>query len=356
MTTASPTRNPFLALLGEVKGPVDTALEALLLHERRTFGALGDEVNAMLESAETLCRGGKRLRAGLIAAGFDAFARDPRPVNPQVIGAGVAVELLQSYFLIHDDWMDQDATRRGNPTVHTELARRFGGAHLGACSAVLAGDFLLTLAHREFHRVALATTKPAELLAAFTQMQLAAVVGQQLDVVGQTRNALSVYELKTGSYTVNGPLAVGALLGGANPDVLPALAGFAMPAGIGFQVRDDLLNLFTPSEQTGKPRGSDITSGKWTWTAQWVQSHAAADYRVVFERAFGNRDASPETLAAALQCVEDCGAREATENFVREQERACLEALARLTASRILTERGGSLLGAAVQALLHRSI
>lgn len=355
MTASAPAPNPFLDLLREIKSPIDAVLERRLGEEARVYGALGEEVQWMLESALVLCRGGKRLRAGLVAAGYEAVSKLPSVNHAAVLTTGVAVELLQSYFLVHDDWMDQDATRRGNPTVHTDLTSRFGDAHLGACGAILAGDFLVAMAHREFHGVALQAVDPAPLLAAFTQMQLAAVAGQQLDVIGRTRNALSVYELKTGSYTVSGPLALGALLGGAPASVLPSIAKFAMPAGIAFQLRDDLLNLFASSDQTGKPRGSDITSGKWTWTAQWVKHHANAADVATFDAAFGVRDASDAALSAALCAVRDCGALDATEQFIADREKECQTALAALTRELDLSSNGVALLQSAVVALLHRS-
>lgn len=351
--TSAPPKNPFLDLLRRVKSAVDAELDHVLAGETQSYGPLGDEVQWMLESATTLCRGGKRLRAGLIAAGYQ-IASGRSDVPERVITAGVAAELLQSYFLVHDDWMDQDNTRRGNLTVHVELAHRFDDVHLGACGSVLAGDFLVALAHREFHRVALGHSQAAALLSEFTKMQLAAVVGQQLDVIGRTRNALSVYELKTGSYTVSGPLCIGALLGGAPVSTLSALSEFALPAGVAFQLRDDLLNLFAAPDQTGKPRGSDITAGKWTWTAQWLKRHADGQSLEHFERAFGKRDASPAELEAALEAVHDSGARAATEAFISERERESHSALAKLDRQMELTPDGVELLGAAVVALLHR--
>lgn len=355
MTAVAPDPKPFLTLLSSVKGPVDAALDEVIGREQASLSVLGEEVAWMLESALTLCRGGKRLRAGLVAAGYEAASQTAAPSTPDVVTAGVAVELLQSYFLVHDDWMDQDDTRRGNPTVHADLARRFGDSHLGACGGVLAGDLLVTLAHREFQGVALDSSRTRELLTEFTRMQVAAIAGQQLDVVGRTRNVLSVYELKTGSYTVHGPLAIGLLLGGASPDTLKLVNDFALPVGIAFQLRDDLLNLFSPPAETGKPQGSDITAGKWTWTAQWLKNNAGAGERSHFDAAFGNRSADPATLKAALEEVTASGARAATERYLAELEQRSASALDALIASLDSPERGRILLQSAVSALLHRS-
>jgi geranylgeranyl diphosphate synthase type I len=192
-------------------------------------------------------------------------------------------------------------------------------------------------------------------LSEFTRMQVAAIAGQQLDVVGRTRNVLSVYELKTGSYTVHGPLALGLLLGGASPDTLKLVDDFAVPVGIAFQLRDDLLNLFSPPTETGKPQGSDITAGKWTWTAQWLHRNTASSERPHFDAAFGNRNAEPAVLNAALEEVSASGARAATERYLAELERRSAAALTTLLASLDSPERGRILLQSAVSALLHRS-
>ena len=353
----SSTPNPFLLLLGQLKPLLDARLEAVLAAECATRGPLGPEVDAMLRAASALSRGGKRLRAGLLAAGYLGFQAETQgfvsasDLPFAVLEGGVALELLQSYFLIHDDWMDQDATRRGCPTVHTTLSERFGASHLGACGAILAGDYVVTLAHQTFHNVALGASCARELLNEFSAMQLAAVVGQQLDVVALTKDALKIYELKTGSYTVNGPLSVGALLGGANKEVLNAINGFAKPTGIAFQLRDDLLNLFAATELTGKPLAGDILAGKWTWTAQWVLSNAETQHKLQFQAAFGRADASVDVLASAIRAVEASGARAATEAHIAQLYATAREQLNRLP----LNARGRALWAGALDALVHRA-
>src|SRR5690606_34900161 len=95
-------------------------------------------------------------------------------------------------------------------------------------------------------------------------MQLAAIAGQQLDIVGKARDPELTYELKTASYTVRGPLLMGAELAGANKPTRVALDQFSRPAGIAFQLRDDLIGVFGDARSTGKPRGSDLKAGKNT--------------------------------------------------------------------------------------------
>src|SRR4051812_33079470 len=107
----------FPSVLEGVRRDVEQALVEIWEAARAEHAALGPAVAKPLEAARELClRGGKRLRAGLVATGYivGGGGRDVRPC----VGVCCAVELLQTYFLIHDDWMDQDSLRRGGPAVH----------------------------------------------------------------------------------------------------------------------------------------------------------------------------------------------------------------------------------------------
>src|SRR5262245_15143459 len=132
--------------------------------------------------AELSRRGGKRLRPALAVLGFRAVRS--RAHLDTALDAGVALELLQAYFLIHDDWMDGDSVRRGGPSVHALLTERLGSERLGAASAILAGDYAQALALEVLASLDVEAEIASRVLAAFAEMQLAAVAGQQIDLVG----------------------------------------------------------------------------------------------------------------------------------------------------------------------------
>jgi geranylgeranyl diphosphate synthase type I len=92
---------------------------------------------------------------------------------------------LQAYFLIHDDWMDQDEMRRGGPSVHAYLAKKFRNVRLGHSSAILAGDYSVALATEALARAEMPKARAQRIFACFAQMQIDAVIGQQLDLVGR---------------------------------------------------------------------------------------------------------------------------------------------------------------------------
>jgi geranylgeranyl diphosphate synthase type I len=296
-----------------------------------------------------LClRGGKRLRPALVVAGYRAASCQGD--LDTAIDAGVALELLHAYLLIHDDWMDQDSVRRGGPAVHALLARRFRSERVGCAAGILAGDYAAGLAAEALSRLELPPSRAMRIWACFAQMQLDAVAGQQLDLIGRTRSVESVYALKTASYTVRGPLLLGAQLASARTRVLTALDRYSLPVGVAFQLRDDLLGVFGNSSQTGKPTASDLRSGKRTvLLTTGLRRARGRDHRVL-KSVVGNAHASQAKLSAAAQVLERCGARKVVEDRIEE-----LLGRARLAlrAGRIKPEATALLEGAA-QALTDR--
>ncbi|MCC6214131.1 MAG: polyprenyl synthetase family protein [Polyangiaceae bacterium] len=335
--------NAFHALLGAVRKPVDARLALLLEQRAAAARAHGPEVGDMVDSLRSLClRGGKRLRAALLVAGYRS-ASAKAPLEP-AIEAGVALELVQSYFLVHDDWMDRDDVRRGGPAVHAELARTFRSRHLGAAAAILAGDYAAALAVGVLAGVPMPGAATRRIWEAFSEMQVDATMGQQLDVIGRTTTPEAGYALKTTSYTVRGPLRLGALLGGGGSRLLAAIDRYSAPLGLAFQLRDDLLNAFGDPATTGKPLGSDLREGKRTpLLLHGLKRARGRDHRLL-HAAVGNASATEAQVRRALEVLERVGAREAIEGRVDELTR---EALERLAGSRLTPEGHGLLEGAA---------
>lgn len=307
--------NPFVALLRRVQPEIEHKLASFLDDRLSATRALGTEVQALVREVRRLTLlGGKRLRPALVVAGLRTVSSSA-PLEP-ALDAGVALELLHTYFLIHDDWMDGDRVRRGGPSVHVALAQRFASEHKGNASAILAGDYALALACDALSRVATPPARLRAVFSAFAEMQLGAVAGQQLDMVGQGRDVELGYALKTGSYTVEGPLKLGALLGGAKPATLAALSRYARPAGVAFQLRDDLLSLFGDPAQTGKPLASDLMSGKRTLLLRLALRRGKAAELSVIKKVLENPGAKLPAVRSALRAIEATGAVELVEKRI----------------------------------------
>jgi len=344
---ASPT-NPFLSLLSAVQTEVDQRLRGFLETRLDIARRHGPEVLEMVSAVRDLClRGGKRLRPALLVAGYRSASQRAR-LQP-AFDAGVALELLQAYLLIHDDWMDGDLVRRGGPAVHARLAKHFRSEHKGHASGILAGDYASAVALEALSRVEMKASAARPAFACFAEMQLDAIAGQQLDLIGGEYDVELAYQLKTGSYTVRGPLRLGAILASAGDETLQALDRFALPIGIAFQLRDDLLSAFGEPKQTGKPLGNDLRAGKRTALLAAGLKLARGKELRALKLAVGNAQATEAQLRSALSVLETSGARATIEARVSELSRAGLGEL-----ERGVSRQGVELLSGATEALTAR--
>lgn len=305
-------------ILPEVERDLTARLDAAVLRSS------APDARAMVEALRALAlRGGKRLRALLVCAGHAAYGGEPRAV----VAAASGFEILQAYLLAHDDWMDQDDVRRGGPSVHAMLRERFQDERAGAIGAVLAGDLGSALAFEAALSVPLEPENVRSAVAELARVHADVVLGQMLDVRNTAADQASVeamHALKTASYTVRGPLRVGALLAGAK-DLAP-LDAFAAPLGVAFQLQDDLLGAFGDPKATGKPRGSDLREGKRT--ALVVQAMHDRALAPLLDRVLGVSDAPDEEVSALLERMGH--ARAGVEQRIAEllgEARAALPAL-----------------------------
>jgi geranylgeranyl diphosphate synthase type I len=343
MSPNEPIGPSFTALLARVRPHVDHLLLTRWDAEIARLGRHGADVVAIADAARDLTmRGGKRFRAALVVAAYAGVAPDA-PIE-HAYQAGVALELLQTYLLIQDDWIDGDATRRGGPAAHAALAARLGSAHLGAGCAVLASDFTWGLAMSVLAGIDLPAQQTLDAVRLVMAVHQDVVIGQALDVLGHAENVEVMHDLKTGSYTVRGPIALGATLAGAGAETLEALHQYALPLGVAFQLRDDLLGTFGTPDETGKPVGNDLRTGKRTAILAEAEARLSVIQRAALDRAFGRADATDAEIVAATAALEACGARAAVATRLAG---LCAAAQARAEALPLTAAGRGWLSGAA---------
>ena len=219
---------------------------------------------------------GKMIRGCLVHLGWSiggAGTVAPDAEAASVVAAGAAMELFQSGLLVHDDIMDRDVVRRGLPSIFQQYAQMAGRdghadpAHVGQAQGICAGDVACFMAFELLSRV----RAPAlgEVLALCARELSAVGIAQMQDVAwGASKDGvkvddiLTMYRYKTGRYSFALPLAAGALIAGAAPDVREKLETCGESLGLLFQIRDDDLGLFGDEKELGKPVGSDIREGK----------------------------------------------------------------------------------------------
>ena len=308
--TAQSSAHAIEPWIGQVTTGVNARLEAFFAEKHAHARELSPRAPELISAVEDLTmRGGKRLRPLAIFAGFRATSREVSEFDWQaILTLGAAIELLQSYLLIQDDWMDDDEQRRGGPSTHVAMTQKFGDARLGASLAILAGDVAMGFAVELLHATQFPPRRTYEALRTFNDMHMEVVFGQQLDLLAHEDVSLTQH-LKTGSYTMRGPIALGCLLADAGLAQQQALMQFAQPLGIAFQLRDDLISMFGDPALTGKPAGHDLREGKHTALVAEARRLLSASDRACLDTVLGNRSASLSAVQAAMAMLEYSGAR-----------------------------------------------
>lgn len=321
MTT--PTERDFTL---EVRVATDAQLTSFFAARRAEMIASAPEAELLVAGLEDLTmRGGaKRLRPAVMVAAQRSIRPEARLSD--VVAACAGLEVLQSYLLVHDDWMDGDLERRGGPSVHAMLRKQVGGDHLGDALAILAGDLGNAYAWDLVIESAARAPNPSAVLSVFSRMQRDVVAGQALDLRASS-DVTRMQQLKTGSYTVDGPLALGATLAGATPAQLEGLARFGVPIGEAFQVRDDLLGTFGDTAVTGKPVGNDLRAGKRTAIVREAETTVPQADRRALTHVFGRADASELEIREAMQMLEQSGVRGRVETRLESLLKSALDAL-----------------------------
>lgn len=233
-----------------VRSRVDAVLATELRARRDELSALDPSAAALVEEIERLlAAGGKRLRPAFCYLGYRAAGGSE---GEPIVRAAAALELLHTFALVHDDVMDEATERRGVETTHVRFTRAFpgGSAARGRSAAVLVGDLAAVLAEALFRSSGFPRGRLDQAFVRFDRMRLEMAAGQYLDLLGAARRDLvsaeHVAELKTASYTVAGPLLIGAALAGANEELEARLLAYGRPAGEAFQLRDDVLDHEAP--------------------------------------------------------------------------------------------------------------
>ena len=319
--------------LTAVAGPVEARLREVLSEETDRWVAVDADLGPPMDTlARFVLAGGKRLRPAFCHWAF--VGAGGAPEDPLVVGTGAAFELLHAFALVHDDVMDGSETRRGDRTVHVEFdalhadgrwrgeARRFGEG-----VAILIGDLAEVFADR------LMSGAPPAAFAVWNELKIELNVGQYLDVLGTARGrtdlatARRIARYKSGKYTIERPLHVGAALAGRLDELGAALSAYGEPLGEAFQLRDDVLGTFGDERRTGKPVGDDLREGKPTPMLAIARERASGADAELLERV-GRPGLGADEVADVQAVFESTGARseiEATIGALTDEAVAALE-------------------------------
>ncbi|KQM13881.1 polyprenyl synthetase family protein [Novosphingobium sp. Leaf2] len=265
--------------LSRIAEEIDGAFDALLPVPEDARARL---IEAMRYAA---IGGGKRLRPLLVAGVAEMYGVQ----REAAIRAGVAIEAIHAYSLIHDDLpcMDDDAVRHGKPTVHLAFDQ---------ATAVLAGDSLHAFAFEVL-------ADPATSADPFTRVELIQTLGhasgaqgmaggQMMDLVAETtqfdlHTVTRLQQLKTGAL-LGAAVEMGAILGRVMPEGRTHLRGYARDIGLAFQIADDLIDHEGDAALAGKAVGKDAAAGKQTFVSLLGAERAREQARMLVDQAIAH--------------------------------------------------------------------
>ncbi len=338
----APAAPPSLARVGAA---IEARVQTLLDAEIERWILVDPALHAPLEALRSLVMaGGKRLRPAFCHWAFVGSGGDPE--DPIVVDVGAALELLHTFALVHDDVMDNAHLRRGRPSVHAAAiddhaasGGRGEGRRFGEGVAILVGDFAFVYADM------LVAALGPEARSIYDELRVELCVGQYLDLAAtasgarDSSQARRIEWYKSGKYTVERPLHLGASLAGRAHDLTGPLSAFGLPLGEAFQMRDDLLSVFGDPAVTGKPVGDDLREGKLTPLVAATAQLADAAGRELLDR-IGAPDITADEIVALAQVMIDCGAVHEVETAI---EALVAESLAALDQAPITSDARAAL-------------
>ena len=336
LTPAPTVPDSLTVVVPAVEGRIRELLDAEALRWSLVDDALLQPLTAL---SDFVLAGGKRLRPAFCHWAYVGAGGDP--ASPAIVDAGAALEMLHTFALVHDDVMDGSDRRRGRTTVHLDFASRHLRAgwrgesrRFGEGVAILVGDLAFVYADILMGGV------PPQAAEVFHQLRLELNIGQYLDMVGTAASrvdeaaARRIACYKSGKYTVERPLHLGAALAGRLDDLGPDLSAYGLPLGEAFQLRDDILGAFGEAAATGKPVGEDLRDGKPTPLLAIATARADERGRALLDRV-GAADLSDSEVADLQDLFVETGARDETE---RRVEVLLAEAVAALNRSSLNAE------------------
>lgn len=283
---------------------------------------------------------GKRIRPALMYYTYLTMAGKSFGRNMQAMHGAMAIEFLHTFFIIHDDIADRDDFRRGKLTMHhiyrrlAEKNHNFSDAvHYGNSQALTIGDMAYGFSDEIVSSINFDQAIKKKFLKKLGDIIFITVIGQVSDIWAasekkniSSRDVMLILKHKTGRYTTEGPIHLGAILAGASGKNLKCLSEYAVPLGIAYQIQDDILGVFGTSAETGKPVGADIREGKKTLLAVKALEFADSAQKKEILKTLGNAKATAKGIERVKKIMVETGSfdysKKLKEKLVKKSDNA----------------------------------
>ncbi len=284
--------------------------------------------------------GGKRLRPIITLLAAESVGGKYR----SALDAAVAVELLHTFTLVHDDIIDNANSRRGIETIHKKWCTN---------TAILAGDMLAGIAYKSLLQTR--TEQLAEIAKVFTNAFITVCEGQDLDIEYGKKNLISVdqyYEMikKKTACLISAAAEIGAIVGGGSKKQVAALRSYGTNLGIAFQINDDLLDITGNADTLGKPTGKDILEGKKTILLLKALEFAGPDDLALLKQVANRQLKGDKKIESVKNIYHKLGVTEfARKEVIKYTQKA------KRNISGIKTNEAAGLLAGLAEKIIHRN-
>jgi geranylgeranyl diphosphate synthase type I len=323
--------------INERKALISEFIADYLQQKSKELSAVNVWGKDVSERVNSFTKDGKMIRGALILFSHEMCGNHNQRY---ALRSAAAIELLQSYLLIHDDIMDRDKFRRGNPSIFHQYSLMFPNLpndqseHFGTSMGICAGDVSIFLAlNLLLDDKSDPHIKNSVMELFFREMTLVGF-GQMQDIyfgvsnkIPETKDVIDLYTYKTSRYTFSLPLKAGALISGdtVNAEIL---FNIGIKLGIIFQIRDDELGLFGESDKIGKVAGSDVREGKMTIFMTELFPSLQSDEKEKILSFFGKETAGADDIIYLRNIIDNKGIRDKVELIKKKLSDECSELIA----------------------------
>ena len=276
-------------------------------------------IKESLEELKRLSKGGKRVRGYLIKLGQMLFGKD----DDSYIDIAAAIEIFQTAILIHDDVIDEADKRRGLDTINAKYA-----GHIGISKAICIGDLGFFISYNIINNANISDDLKIEIMKVYSKTLYNTVNGEIIDVELPLKSLeyhkkmddkliYDIYVNKTAWYTIIGPILIGASSANASSLDKEKLMKMGENLGIAFQIKDDLLGLYSEDDSMGKTL-NDIKEGKQTIIYKYAIDHANKEEIEIINKYYGNSDVTIDENKIITDLFIKLGAKENAEKLELE--------------------------------------
>ncbi|MFH0974743.1 MAG: polyprenyl synthetase family protein [Spirochaetota bacterium] len=270
------------------------------------FNSINKWGSDVIERLKLFSRNGKMIRGSIVLFTQEMFGKK---IDVESLKVAIAIELFHSGLLIHDDIIDRDELRRGNPSVFYQYTKAamdenfIDPGQYGLSMGICAGDISFFIGFELISSLNIQNTSKEKIMSLFFSEFTAVGLGQMQDIYfGQSsedpheEDVFKLYLYKTARYTFSLPFMLGGLLAGIPDKEIKHLEKFGEYLGLIFQIKDDELGIFGEKNDFGKPIGSDIEENKKTIFYLYLFQLVTAEEKKRLRSIFGSSNISLESI------------------------------------------------------------